>query len=75
MEPKLPSESKLVWLGVVQILIGIMGAVPAIQEFLASQVWDFSDAVAAAISVLTIVIGVLTIILRALTKQPLTWTK
>lgn len=75
MEPKLPSKSKLVWLGVVQILIGIMGAVPAIQEFLASQVWDFTDVTAAAVSVLTIVGGVVTIILRALTNQPLTWKK
>ena len=73
MEPaKSPSESRMVWLGILQILIGISGDVVV---FLQSQTWDFTDYLAATVSVLTIVAGVATIALRWVTKVPLTLKK
>jgi hypothetical protein len=76
MSPKNVTESKLVWFGVLQLLIGLAGGLPEIvafvQKFTAENPVDWSDAGQVVPWVLMLVSGIITIVLRAITKQPIT---
>lgn len=76
MEPKLPSESRTIILAVIWILVAISGEIPAIvalvQTALTEGAPEWSDVAAVAAWALLLISGVAQILLRAVTKTPLT---
>lgn len=63
MKPKHPLASKLVWLGIIEVVIAVL-------VFLQGDAW-FGESFPAVVAALGTVAGVLTVIVRAMTTQPL----
>lgn len=74
MDPKHPADSKMIWLGIAQVVLSLLVGVPemvALVQKMLEQPPQWSDVGQVVPWVLMLVCGVATIALRAVTKQPL----
>lgn len=79
MEPKTPTESRTIIVAVLWILVAISGEIPAVvalvQTALTEWAPDWSDIAAVTAWALLLISGIAQIMLRSLTKVPLTLKK